>query len=342
MRRFSARRPKRGARDVQMLNVAWRTRGPQRRSYDPRGVPHSQEKQVTIRLDGRVAIVTGAGGGLGRSHALALAARGARVMVNDLARPDGTSPAARVAEEIRAAGGEALINEGSVTDFAAMQAMVEQAREAWGRVDILVNNAGILRDKTFAKMSLEDFRLVVDVHLMGAVNCTKAAWDLMREQQYGRIIMTTSSSGLYGNFGQSNYGAAKLALVGFMQTLGLEGAKHGIRVNCLAPTAFTQMTEGLMPQEVLDALAPEAVSPAVVFLASEQAPDRAILCAGAGSFERAYVTFTPGAYIGTGPDAADRLAAQFEQVSARGPDEAVPASGTHQGTHEFAQFKVAR
>src|SRR6478736_7475096 len=203
-----------------------------------------------IDLSGKVAIVTGAGGGLGREHALLLAKRGARVVVNDLggdvAGVGRSSAAAEsVAQEIRAAGGEAIANGASVTNFDEVTAMVAQAVDTWGTVDILVNNAGILRDKTFAKMALEDFRLVVDVHLMGAANCTKAVWDLMRERGYGRIVFTTSSSGLYGNFGQSNYGAAKMALVGLMQTLSIEGDKYGIRVNCLAPTAATQMTEGI-------------------------------------------------------------------------------------------------
>ena len=202
---------------------------------------------MTIRFDGRVAIVTGAGGGLGRQHALALAARGAKVVVNDLGGAldgNGATPVAaqKVVDEITAAGGIAIASGASVTDAAAVQAMVDAAMAAWGRVDILVNNAGILRDKSFTKMALDDFRLVVEVHLMGAVNCTKAVWDVMRAQNYGRIVMTTSSSGLYGNFGQSNYGAAKMALVGLMQTLSIEGAKNDIRVNCLAPTAATRMT----------------------------------------------------------------------------------------------------
>lgn len=195
---------------------------------------------MTIRLNDQVAIVTGAGGGLGRCHALALAARGAKVVVNDL----GAEPAEAVAEEIRAAGGEAISQACSVSDYDAVEAMVSKVMDQWGRVDILVNNAGILRDKTFAKMELDDFKTVLDVHLMGSVNCTKAVWEIMRNQQYGRIVMTTSSSGLFGNFGQSNYGAAKLALVGLMQTLSLEGHKYNIRVNSLAPTAATQMTEG--------------------------------------------------------------------------------------------------
>ena len=216
---------------------------------------------MSIRFDGRVAIVTGAGGGLGRLHALALAARGAAVVVNDLGGTldgnGGTPTAANaVVEEIRAAGGKAIASAASVTDFAAVQAMVQAAIGEWGRVDILVNNAGILRDKSFAKMELDDFRLVLDVHLMGAVHCTKAVWEMMREQKYGRIVMTTSSTGLYGNFGQANYGAAKMALVGLMQTLALEGAKYDIRVNCLAPTAATRMTAGLMPEAVLKQLEP--------------------------------------------------------------------------------------
>ena len=294
-----------------------------------------------IDFKDRVAIVTGAGGGLGRQHALALARRGARVLVNDLGGArDGSggsaSAAQAVVDEIRAAGGQALANAASVTDFDAVQAMVQQALDAWGRVDILVNNAGILRDKTFAKMDLVDFRLVLDVHLMGAVHCTKAVWPHMTAQKYGRIVMTTSSSGLYGNFGQSNYGAAKLALVGLMQTLALEGAKHDIRVNCLAPTAATRMTEDLMPAEVLQALQPQAVVPAMLVLASEQAPTRAILCAGAGSVEAAHITMTQGAWIGLGEDADDRLAELMAQVSDR-QDDLVPASGSAQGAHEVGR-----
>src|SRR3954471_4210728 len=224
-----------------------------------------------LDFKGRVAIVTGAGNGLGRQHALALAARGAKVLVNDLgAARDGAggsvSAAQKVVDEIRAAGGEAIANGASVTDFGAVQAMVQQAVDAWGQVDILVNNAGILRDKSFAKMELADFRLVLDVHLMGAVHCCKAVWELMRAQGYGRIVMTTSSSGLYGNFGQSNYGAAKMALVGLMQTLALEGEKHDIRVNCLAPTAATRMTEGILSDASLEALNPALVSPALLAL----------------------------------------------------------------------------
>jgi NAD(P)-dependent dehydrogenase (short-subunit alcohol dehydrogenase family) len=295
----------------------------------------------SIDFKGRVAIVTGAGGGLGRQHALALAARGAKVVVNDLGGArDGSggsvSAAQAVVDEIEAAGGEAIANGASVTDFEAVQAMVKQAVDAWGRVDILVNNAGILRDKSFAKMELDDFKLVVDVHLMGAVNCTKAVWALMNEQKYGRIVMTTSSSGLYGNFGQSNYGAAKLALVGLMQTLSIEGAKNDIRVNCLAPTAATRMTEGLMPQEVLDALKPEAVVPAMLVLAAQNAPNRTILCAGAGTFEAAHITMTQGAWLGMAPDTPEQLAARLAEVTSR-EGEVVPQSGAAQGTNEVGK-----
>ncbi|MDM0074331.1 SDR family NAD(P)-dependent oxidoreductase [Variovorax sp. J2P1-59] len=294
-----------------------------------------------LDFKGRVAIVTGAGNGLGRQHALALAARGAKVLVNDLGGArDGSggsvSAAQAVADEIKAAGGEAIANGASVTDFEAVQAMVRQAVDAWGRVDILINNAGILRDKSFAKMEIADFRLVMDVHLMGAVHCTKAVWPIMNEQKYGRIVMTTSSSGLYGNFGQSNYGAAKLALVGLMQTLSIEGAKNDIRVNCLAPTAATRMTEDLMPEEVLNALKPEAVVPAMLVLAAQDAPTRAILCAGAGTFEAAHITLTQGAWIGLGADAPEQLAARLAEVTERS-GEIVPQSGAAQGTNEVGK-----
>ncbi|MBN8758346.1 MULTISPECIES: SDR family NAD(P)-dependent oxidoreductase [Variovorax] len=295
----------------------------------------------SIDFKGRVAIVTGAGGGLGRQHALALAARGAKVVVNDLGGArDGSggsvSAAQAVVDEIKAAGGEAIANGASVTDFDAVQAMVKEAVDAWGRVDILVNNAGILRDKSFAKMELADFKLVVDVHLMGAVNCTKAVWALMNEQKYGRIVMTTSSSGLYGNFGQSNYGAAKLALVGLMQTLSIEGAKNDIRVNCLAPTAATRMTEDLFPKEMLEAFRPEAVVPAMLVLAAQDAPNRTILCAGAGTFEAAHITLTQGAWLGIEADTPEQLAARLSEVTER-QGEVVPQSGAAQGSNEVAK-----
>jgi len=296
---------------------------------------------LAIRFDGKVAIVTGAGNGLGRSHALALAARGAKIVVNDLGGARDGSGASRsaaeaVVNEIVSAGGAAIASGASVTDFDAVQAMVAQAVEAWGRVDILVNNAGILRDKTFAKMDLADFRLVVEVHLMGAVHCTKAVWPVMTAQKYGRIVMTTSATGLYGNFGQSNYGAAKLAQVGLMQTLALEGAKHDIRVNALAPTAHTRMTEDLMPPAMLEALKPEAVVPAMLVLASEDAPTRTILCAGAGSVEAAHITLTQGQWIGHDADAPERLAALLAEVTAR-EGEIVPRDGMAQGQQEIAR-----
>ena len=296
---------------------------------------------MTMRFDGRVAVVTGAGGGLGRQHALALAARGAKVVVNDLGGTlDGSggtpSAALAVVEEIRRAGGEAIASGASVTDAAAVQAMVDEAMKTWGRVDILVNNAGILRDKSFTKMTLDDFRLVVEVHLMGAVNCSKAVWDIMRAQNYGRIVMTTSSSGLYGNFGQSNYGAAKMALVGLMQTLSIEGAKNNIHVNCLAPTAATRMTENLMSEAVLKLLQPETVTPGLLALVAEDAPTRAILCAGAGAFERAHITLTQGVFVGLPADAPEQVALQFDALSDR-DGETVPASGNAQGTVEVGK-----
>lgn len=240
---------------------------------------------MSIRLDGQVAIVTGAGQGLGRCHAIALAERGAKVVVNDLADANGVAKnAGDVVAEINAAGGEAIANGANVADLSQVEGMVRAAMEKWGRVDILINNAGILRDKSFVKMTMDEFRLVIDVHLIGSANCTKAVWEIMREQKYGRIVFTSSSTGLYGNFGQANYGAAKMAMVGLMNTLHLEGEKYDIRVNCLAPAAGTAMTEGLMPDKVFKLLAPESVSHGVVFLASPGAPSRRVLCAGGGSF----------------------------------------------------------
>ena len=280
-----------------------------------------------IDLKGRVAIVTGAGGGLGRAYALLLAKHGARVVVNDVARG-----AESVAHEVIQAGGEARVALCSVTDAPAIEAMVQETLKAWGRVDILVNNAGILRDKSFAKMCLDDFRLVVDVHLMGSVHCTKAVWEVMREQKYGRIVMTTSSSGLYGNFGQSNYSAAKMGLVGLMQTLALEGAKYGIRVNCMAPTAATQMTQGILPEEQLNLLRPEFVAPGVLALVAENAPTRTILCAGAGSFEAAHITLTKGIHVAADSSPADELVARWAEVVDR-DGELVPEYG-------FAQSEV--
>ena len=282
-------------------------------------------------LEGRTAIITGAGGGLGRQHALYLARKGARIVVNDV----GQAQAETVAAEIRAAGGQAIAAAGSVTDEHAVAEMVARTLDAWGCVDILVNNAGILRDKSFAKMDLAGFREVVEVHLMGAATCCKAVWETMRAQQYGRIVMTTSSSGLYGNFGQANYGAAKMALVGLMQTLAIEGAKYGIRVNCLAPTASTGMTAGVLPGESLRALDPALVSPALLPLVSGDAPTRAIVCAGGGHFARAYVTLTEGRHLGGSGDAGERLIAEWDAVSDPA-GQIVPEYGFTQAEREVA------
>ena len=273
-------------------------------------------------IDGRVAIVTGAGGGLGREHALYLARKGARVVVNDVA-PEA---AEAVAAQIEAEGGRAIPFAASVTDEAGVAAMVARTLQEWRRVDILVNNAGILRDKSFAKMSLDDFRLVVEVHLMGTVICTRAVWERMRQQNFGRIVMTTSSSGLYGNFGQANYSAAKMAVVGLMQTLAIEGEKYGIRVNCLAPSAATRMTQGILPEASLRRLDPALVSPALLALVRDDAPTRAIVCAGAGRFARAYVTLSQGVQLGGGDDAGERAISQWQQISDRSGD-VVPAYG---------------
>ena len=282
-------------------------------------------------LQSRVAIVTGAGAGLGRSHALELARHGARVVVNDLG-----AGAHAVAEEICRAGGTAIACVADVTQYEAMQDMAARVLGEFGRIDILVNNAGILRDRTFAKMPLDDFRLVLDVHLMGSVHAAKAVWPQMQAQHHGRIVMTTSSSGLYGNFGQSNYAAAKMALVGLMQTLALEGAKHDIRVNCLAPSAATAMTEGLLPGDAASVLTPERVSPALLALAGDDAPTRMILLAGGGSFECAHVTMTQGIHIGDAQDPAATLCRRLKEV--QGQDgQIVPASGWDQPRHELAK-----
>lgn len=284
-----------------------------------------------MMLKERVAIVTGAGGGLGRAHAHLLAKYGARVVVNDMDRV----VASRVADEIVASGGEAIAFAASVTEEAQVAAMIDSAMASWQRIDILVNNAGILRDKSFAKMSVAEFKLVLDVHLMGAVVCTKAVWDIMRQQRYGRVVMTTSSSGLYGNFGQSNYAAAKMALVGLMQTLALEGEKYGIRVNSLAPTAATQMTQGVLSNEALAHLDPKLVSPGLLALVGEDAPTRAILCAGAGHFARAYVTLSEGCQIGADANAGERVKEQWDRISDP-TGQIVPAYGFKQAELELA------
>lgn len=273
-----------------------------------------------IRFDGKVAIVTGAGGGLGRQHALELARRGAKVVVNDLGGSvDGSggssSAADAVVDEIKAAGGEAISNGSSVTDDAGVALMIKQAMDQWGRIDILVANAGILRDKSFAKMEIADFELVLNVHLMGTVKPAKAVWDIMREQNYGRIVVTTSSSGLYGNFGQSNYGAAKLGIIGFMNTLRLEGAKNNIHVNAIAPVAATRMTENLMPPAVLERLKPEYVTPGVVYLCSEEAPTGAILTAGAGAFALSRIYETEGVYLGEGGLSVEEVRDNWSKIA---------------------------
>jgi NAD(P)-dependent dehydrogenase (short-subunit alcohol dehydrogenase family) len=287
-------------------------------------------------LQDKVAIVTGAGGGLGRAHALELARHGARVVVNDLGGDREGSSVRAVGAEIEGLGGEAMVNAGDVRDYGQMEAMVADAVAKWGRVDILVNNAGILRDKTFAKMPLDDFRLVLDVHVMGAVHCSKAVWNQMRAQNHGRIVMTTSSSGLYGSFGQANYATAKMALVGLMQTLALEGARHDIRVNCLAPTASTGMTEGVLPQQALAGLAPDKVSPGLVALVGGDAPSRMILLAGAGSFECAHVTMTRGVFIEDASDAVGQIRSRWEQIRSRA-GETVPESGWEQYKLELSK-----
>jgi NAD(P)-dependent dehydrogenase (short-subunit alcohol dehydrogenase family) len=275
---------------------------------------------MSINFQGKVAIVTGAGNGLGRSHALALAERGAKVVVNDLGGArDGTGASSDAAMEvvnlIQAAGGEAFAHGANVANFDEVEDMVTQTMDKWGRVDILINNAGILRDKSFSKMDLADFKLVMDVHLMGSVNCTKAVWDIMREQNYGRIVMTTSSSGMYGNFGQSNYGAAKMAVLGFMNTLVLEGGKNNIHINALAPTAGTRMTEDLLPPAVLAMLTPESVTAGALVLCDESAPTRTILCAGAGGYATSSIYESDGIFVPAEKQNPDEIKAQWDQLS---------------------------
>ncbi|TDG13609.1 SDR family NAD(P)-dependent oxidoreductase [Seongchinamella unica] len=289
---------------------------------------------MSIRYDGKVAIVTGSGQGLGRSHAIELARRGAKVVVNDLGGSvdgsgAGSEAAQSVVAEIEALGGEAIANGANVARYDEVEAMVKQAMDQWGRIDILVNNAGILRDKSFAKAELDDFKLVMDVHLMGTVNCTKACWDVMRDQGYGRIVVTTSSSGLYGNFGQTNYGSAKMAVIGLMNTLVQEGGKYDIRVNALAPTAGTRMTEGLIPEEAFALLTPETVTPAVLYMVSEDAPNKTIICAGAGAYSVARIVETDGVWLRPEEQTPEGIAAHWDEItSAEG--ERQPEAGFEQ------------
>ncbi len=278
---------------------------------------------MTIRFDNRVAIVTGAGGGLGRSHALALAARGARVVVNDLGGTlDGTGTgvgqaggaARRVVEEIVAAGGTAVADSHSVADSDGAAALVETAVSRYGRLDIVVNNAGILRDKSFGKMDPGDFASVVDVHLLGSAHVTRAAWPYLQAARYGRVVMTTSAAGLYGNFGQANYGAAKLGLVGLMNTLKIEGQKSDIRVNTIAPVAATRMTETILPPAILERLQPAPVTAAVLFLVSDDAPNGAILAAGAGYFAKVEIVEAAGIQLGD-QASCDDVARHWPQIA---------------------------
>ncbi|GAB5439079.1 SDR family NAD(P)-dependent oxidoreductase [Falsiruegeria mediterranea] len=291
---------------------------------------------MDIRFDGRVAIVTGSGIGLGRSHALGLAERGAKVVINDLGvSTDGQGASSEAAEavvaEIRAMGGDAIAHGADVSNEEQVADMVAKTMEAFGRIDIVVNNAGILRDKTFSKMTMADFRKVVDVHLIGSANVTHACWPIMREQGYGRVVLTSSASGLYGNFGQSNYGAAKAAMMGMMNVLHLEGARDDIRVNCLAPTAATRMTESLMPPEALELLRPETITPGLLYLVSEDAPSRVIMSAGAGCFAQTRVYETPGILLEGAEITPENVAAQFDQLN--------DGEGQEELTDAFAQTK---
>jgi len=299
---------------------------------------------LCLNFEGQVAIVTGAGNGLGRSHALALAARGAKVVVNDLGGArDGTGASSDAAMEvvglIEASGGQAFAHGANVAKFDEVEDMVKQAMDKWGRVDILINNAGILRDKSFSKMDLADFRLVIDVHLMGSVNCTKAVWDIMREQNYGRIVMTTSSSGMYGNFGQTNYGAAKMAVLGFMNTLVLEGGKNNIHVNALAPTAGTRMTEDLLPPAMLELMTAEAVTAGAIVLCDKKAPTRTILCAGAGGYATASMYETDGIFMPVESQNPDAIVARWDELSDDSNQKALESGGKQ--TEKFVMKAMA-
>ena len=274
---------------------------------------------MTIRFDDQVAIVTGAGNGLGKSHALELAKRGAKVVVNDFGGArDGSggslTPAEEVVAEIEANGGEAMANGANVADFGDCEKMVADAIAKWGRVDVLINNAGILRDKSFGKMETPDWQAVIDVHLTGTGNCSRAVWNQMREQGYGRILMTTSTSGIYGNFGQANYGAAKLGVVGLMNTLCLEGAKYNIHVNCLAPTAATRMTEDVITADVFKQLNPEFVTPAAIYMVSKDGPNRTVMFGGAGTYSVLEIRESGGLHLPEDARNAEGIAENFDKI----------------------------
>ncbi|UYO41795.1 SDR family NAD(P)-dependent oxidoreductase [Rhodopseudomonas palustris] len=300
---------------------------------------------MAIRFDGRVAIVTGAGNGLGRAHALGLAALGAKVVVNDFGGArDGTggsmTAAETVVEEIRQAGGTAMADGADVSNYEQVQAMVAKATKEWGSVDLLVANAGILRDKSFGKMELSDFQKVIDVHLAGTFYCCKAVWDGMKERNYGRIVLTTSSSGMFGNFGQANYGAAKAGIVGLMNVLAQEGRKTDIRVNTVSPTAATRMTEELLPPQALQLMKPEAITPAVLFLLSENAPTRTTLGAGAGSFAQIKIIETEGINLPESEWTPDAIAAHFAEISDDSKAQAL--EGAFQQTQKYVAQAAAR
>jgi len=299
---------------------------------------------MSIRFDGQVAIVTGAGNGLGKSHALELARRGAKVVINDLGSAvDGSgasSEAARsVVTEIESMGGEAFAHGANVTNFDEVQDMVDQTMTRWGRVDILINNAGILRDKSFSKMSLDEFKLIIDVHLMGSVNCCKAVWEIMKAQNYGRIVMTTSSSGLYGNFGQTNYGAGKMAVLGLMNTLVLEGEKFNIRTNALAPAAGTRMLEGLVPDELMELLTPSSVTAGALVLCHREAPNRTILCAGAGGYAASRIVESEGIYLPEEQQTPEQVAAHWAAIT--DPAEQQELFGGFKQTEKFIAKAMA-
>jgi NAD(P)-dependent dehydrogenase (short-subunit alcohol dehydrogenase family) len=298
--------------------------------------PRASGSGMNIRFDDRVAVVTGAGNGLGRSYALELARRGAKVVVNDLGSArdgSGTSDAAlAVVEEIRAAGGQAMADGGDVSDFAQMEALVARAIEAWGSVHLLINNAGILRDRTFAKMDPADFELVIRIHLLGSAFATKAVWNRMRDQGYGRVLMTTSASGLGGMFGQANYAAAKLGVVGLANTLRLEGAKYGIRVNCIAPAAGTRMTQDIYPEDAFQVFGVENVVPAALFLVSDGAPDGAILGAGGGVFQGAWLTMGDGVLLPASERTVEGVAAAWSRIVAQAPGQPF-GNGMEQSYH---------